>query len=116
LLWPAGIISGDLGQGGERVGGTRNTKNESKTIILIKCWKTLFWDGNIRKRRLQGSGEESQGSPKVRWQSSVLGTNGHSILSIHKYSFCYDHKCFLRAIYVNWKISTRPWLPASPPF
>ena len=40
LPQPAGIISEDLGQQREiereRVGGTRNTKNESKTIRLIK--------------------------------------------------------------------------------
>ena len=36
LPQPAGIISGDPGQGSERVGGKRDTKNESKSIILIK--------------------------------------------------------------------------------
>jgi hypothetical protein len=33
---PAGIISGDPGQESERVGGKRDKKNESKSIILIK--------------------------------------------------------------------------------
>ena len=36
LPQPSGIISRDPGQGSERVGGTRNMKNESKSIILIK--------------------------------------------------------------------------------
>ena len=33
---PAGIISGYPKQGSERVGGKRDRKNESKSIIMIK--------------------------------------------------------------------------------
>jgi hypothetical protein len=54
-----------------------------------------------RKRKLQERGEEPRGSPKVRCQSSVLGTNGHSVFSIHKYSLFCDHGCSLRAVYVS---------------
>ena len=35
-------------------------------------------------------GEEPGGSLKVKWQSSVPGTNGHSVLFTHKHTYSYD--------------------------
>lgn len=93
-------------------GRERQTKNESKSIILIKVWKTLLRSSNISisKRRLWGRREEPRGSLKVRWQSSAPETNGHRVRFTHKHSYCYDHECSLRIVYVSQKISTRPWL------
>lgn len=99
---PAGIISGDLGQGVES-GKSKRHKEWEQDSCLIKLWKTFFRSGNIiiSKRRFQGRGLEPGGSLKVRWQSSAPGANGHSALSTHKYSFWYDHDCSLRAVYVS---------------
>jgi hypothetical protein len=52
---------GTQGRGERESGRTRNRRNESKSMILIKLCKTLFKSGNISisKRRLQGRGETS---------------------------------------------------------
>jgi hypothetical protein len=82
----------------KRVEGTREQVNHTDQAL-----KTLFTSGNISisKRRLQGRGKEPGGSLKVRWQSSAPGTNGHSVLFSHKHSYCYDHECSLRIVYVS---------------
>jgi hypothetical protein len=98
--WSAGMIRGDLGQGSERMGGTRNTKNENKSIILSKLWKTLFRSGNISisKRRLGGRGRGlSKGQVAI---FSSWNQRSH-VLFTHKHSYCYDHKCSLRIVYVS---------------
>jgi hypothetical protein len=58
------------------------------------------WQYKKEKRRCQGRGEEPRDSLKVR-QSSASGTYGLSVLSIHKHSYCYDHKRSLRIVYIS---------------
>jgi hypothetical protein len=103
---PAGIISGDSGQGSERVGGARNTRMRASQFPdqalknFIQEWQYKHKQEEASRGR-GGGGEEYGGSLKVRWQSSAPGTNGHSVLFTHKHSYCYDHECSLRIAYVN---------------
>jgi hypothetical protein len=102
LSLPAGIISRDLGQGRESERDKKHEEGEQDSLTdqalenFILGWQYKKVEASREGGRVRGGG-----SPKVGWQSSAPGTNGHSALSTHKYSFCYDHECSLRADYVS---------------
>jgi hypothetical protein len=95
----AGIISRDPGQESES-GRDKRHEEWEQVNHTGQALKNFIQEWQY-KHELQGMGEETRSSMKVRWQYSAPGTNHHSVLFTHKRFYSYDHECSLRIVYVS---------------
>jgi hypothetical protein len=86
---------------GEREQEGQETKEWEQNNVTDQALKNFILGWQYKKEETSWEEQEPRSSHKVRWQSSAPTISGHSVLSTHKYSSCYDHKCSLKAVYVN---------------